>query len=219
MQSKDFIYRLYGRSRLRIKKNIDYNKSKKFIKKFSIQNLKINKNNILDIGSGYGENSILLANQSKDSIVIACDNFFDGNFKLARTAQEQNMNNLYIHNGNVHEFLDKLDQNLYFNSVWILFPDPWPKKKHFKRRLINKLFFEKIYNFLKKNAYIYIATDSKSYLKEILFLIFKIKNQFIWENQKKIDWDYKNTSFAQTKYFKKAIKKGSNPFFIKLRKL
>ena len=79
MQSKDFIYRLYGRSRLRSKKNIDYNKSKNFIEKFSIQNLKINKNNILDIGSGYGENSILLANQSKNSIVIACDNFFDGN--------------------------------------------------------------------------------------------------------------------------------------------
>ena len=219
MQSKDFIYRLYGRSRLRIKKNIDYNKCKNFIEKFSIQNLQINKNNILDIGSGYGENSILLANQFKDSIVIACDNFFDGNLKLAKTAQEEDLNNLHIHNGNVHEFLDKLDHNLYFNSVWILFPDPWPKKKHFKRRLINKLFFEKIYNFLKKNACIYIATDSKSYLKEILFIIFKIKNQFIWENQKKIDWEYKNSTFAQTKYFKKAIKKGANPFFIKLRKL
>jgi len=72
---------------------------------------------------------------------------------------------------------------------------------------------------LKKNACIYIATDSKSYLKEILFIIFKIKNQFIWENQKKIDWEYKNSTFAQTKYFKKAIKKGANPFFIKLRKL
>ena len=219
MQSKDFIYRMYGRSRLRSKKNIDYNKSKSFIEKFSIQNLKINKNYILDIGSGYGENTILLANQSKDSIVIACDNFFDGNLKLAKTAQEEDLNNLHIHNGNVHEFLDKLDKNLYFNSIWILFPDPWPKKRHFKRRLINNLFLVKISKFLKKNAYLNIATDSKSYLNEILFLIFNMKNQFIWENQNKMEWEYKNVYLAETKYFKKAIKNGANPFFIKLRKL
>ena len=219
MHKNKFIYRLYGRSKLRFKKNIDYNKSKLFFEKLSLQNLSINENNILDIGSGYGENAIYLANSFKKSKVIACDNFFDGNYKLANIIQEKKIKNLFIHDGNVHEFLDNLDKKKYFNSAWLLFPDPWPKKRHYKRRLINKFFFEKIYKFLKKNAHLNIVTDSKSYLKEILYLTFQIKNQYIWENQKKIDWDYKNVCFIETKYFKKAIKNGSNPFFIKLRKL
>tara|TARA_Y100001970_G_scaffold289614_1_gene420570 strand:- start:974 stop:1633 length:660 start_codon:yes stop_codon:yes gene_type:complete len=219
MNKKDFIYRLYGRSRLRSKKNLDYNKSKLYIEKFSSHNLKTNANNILDIGSGYGENAIFLANKSKESKIIACDNFFDGNLKIAKLIKEQDLKNLYIFNGNVHEFLDNLEEKSYFNSVWILFPDPWPKKKHFKRRLINKSFFNKISKFLKKTADLNIVTDSKSYLKEILFLTFQIKKHYIWENQNKFDWDYINSAQVETKYFKKAIKNGANPFFIKLRKL
>ena len=74
-------------------------------------------------------------------------------------------------------------------------------------------------NFLKDNGSLNIATDSQPYLLNILYLITHLKKQYIWENQRKLDWDYQNISLVQTKYYKKAIKNGSNPFFIKLRKL
>ena len=74
-----------------------------------------------------------------------------------------------------------LDEHCSKNSiseVWILFPDPWPKKRHFKRRLIDKLFFDKIHKYLKKGSTINIATDSKSYISQILETIHQYKARF-----------------------------------------
>ncbi len=219
MNNNYFHYRIYGRSKGRNKKNFQYDKYRSIIKNRAIKYLKVTDNNILDIGSGYGESTLYLAENYINSTIIACENFFDGNYKLINETEKKQLNNIYIHNGNVHQFLDKLTEGKYFSLIWILFPDPWPKKKHLKRRLINLFFFNKILKYLKKNAKIYIATDSKSYLKEILFLVFQLRNQLIWENQRKLGWDYNNTSLVQTKYYKKAIKNGSNPFIIKLRTL
>ena len=102
--------------------------------------------------------------------------------------------------------------------MWILFPDPWPKKRHFKRRLINVNFFNKVIDFLKKDAMIHIASDSKSYISDILLSIHQVKKQFKWMNQSKNEWDYLNMTLPQTKYFQKALKKGLNPIYLKLIK-
>ena len=219
MNKTSFNYRIYGRSKGRYKKNIKYDKFNLILSKFAIKDLNTNNHNILDIGSGYGENSLFLAENYSEAKVIACENFFDGNYKLVTESEKKSLENLFIYNGNVNEFLDKLTINKYFNSVWILFPDPWPKKRHLKRRLLNMMFFNKIHKYLKDNGSLNIATDSQPYLLNILYLITHLKKQYIWENQRKLDWDYQNISLVQTKYYKKAIKNGSNPFFIKLRKL
>ena len=52
-----------------------------------------------------------------------------------------------------------------------------------------------------------------------MHLLYQLKNEYCWENQKKQKWEYRNATLVETKYYKKAIKNGSNPFFIKLRKL
>ena len=105
------------------------------------------------------------------------------------------------------------------SEVWILFPDPWPKKRHFKRRLIDKLFFGKIHKYLKKGSTINIATDSKSYISQILETIHFIKQDFKWINQSKSEWHYNPEILPETKYYKKALKNGLKPFFVKLEKL
>ena len=93
------------------------------------------------------------------------------------------------------------------------------KKKHFKRRLLNVFFFNKIKNLLKKNAIIHIATDSKSYLSQILGAVYDVQNDYLWLNQNKQEWDYGNLALPKTKYFQKALKNGLNPFYLKLLKL
>ena len=75
------------------------------------------------------------------------------------------------------------------------------KKRHFKRRLIDKLFFDKI-KILKKGSTINIATDSKSYISQILETIHHIKEDFKWINQSKSDWDYNPEILPETKYYK-----------------
>jgi len=211
-------YKIYGRK-------IGRKNNKLFHNEFFNQQLlsinkdiKINKNNILDVGSGNGENAIYLSQKNQQSFIIACDIFFDGNINLCNYLYEFKIKNIKIYNQNVLKLFDNLKLKKCFNEIWILFPDPWPKNRHHKRRLINDIFFKQLYNFLKIKGYVFIATDSISYLNSIIKTIYKNKDLFKWENNTPPEWSYNSLNYANTKFFKKAINSNRVPFFIKLSK-
>ena len=206
-------YRIYGRTKGRKKK---HNNSFLKIKLKKIDN---KKDYIIDIGAGFGESTIKLAKENKDKLVICCEKYIDGLNSLFNKAQSESLDNILIYQGNVHQLLDEYCEDNSIFELWILFPDPWPKKRHFKRRLIDKLFFAKIQKYLKKGSTINIASDSKSYISQILEAIYYVKQDFAWINQKKSEWDYNTKILPETKYYKKALKNGHNPFFVKLEKL
>ena len=143
MHKQSTQYRLYGRTRGRSNKNINIDKYLNLLKKYKIN--KLNKNNryILDIGSGYGETTIYLASKYNNSKIISCEKFIDGNINLIKKIQDHKLKNIYIYDGNANKILDEIEKKEYFEIISIFFPDPWPKKKHFKRRLIKEIFFKK----------------------------------------------------------------------------
>ena len=153
-------YRIYGRKKGRKKRNYDLDQS--FIKSIIKKNIILNEkcNNILDIGSGSGENSIYLSTKFPNSKIIACDAFLDGNISLCKKIFNKNLQNICIYNGSVLEMFDTIRKQNIFDSIWILFPDPWPKTRHFKRRLINSNFMEILCNMIKKNGKVHIGSDS-----------------------------------------------------------
>jgi tRNA (guanine-N7-)-methyltransferase len=205
---------MYGRSKGRGKNNEITNHA------ISIKVKKIDpsKYNIIDIGAGYGESTLAISQTHTGKQVIACEKFIDGINKIAEKTILHSLNNISIFHGNVHQLLDEYCSHSSISEIWILFPDPWPKKRHFKRRLINVNFFNKIRDFLKKDATIHIASDSKSYISDILLSINQVKKEFKWMNQNKNEWDYLNVPLPQTKYFQKALKRGLNPIYLKLIK-
>ena len=207
-------YRLYGRTKGR--KN---NKNNDAFLKIKLINIDDKNYNILDIGSGFGESTIKIAKKNKKKIVICCDKYIDGLNNLFNNAQKELLDNIYIYQGNVHKMLDEYCINNSISEVWILFPDPWPKKKHFKRRLIDKFFFNKLKTYLKHDATINIASDSQSYNSQILRTIYQVKTDFLWVNQSKSEWEYDTNTLPETKYYKKALKNGRKPFYVKLKKL
>ena len=119
----------------------------------------------------------------------------------------------------MHKLLDDFCLPNSISEVWILFPDPWPKKRHFKRRLVDVNLFYKLKFFLKASGTINIASDSKSYISEILKCVHQVKSDFLWINQNKEKWDYNNLNLPNTKYFQKALENGLNPLYLKLIKL
>ena len=207
-------YRLYGRTKGR--KN---NKNNDAFLKIKLINIDDKNYNILDIGSGFGESTIKIAKKNKKKIVICCDKYIDGLNNIFNNAQKELLNNIYIYQGNVHKMLDEYCINNSISEVWILFPDPWPKKKHFKRRLIDKFFFNKLKTYLKHDATINIASDSQSYNSQILRTINQVKTDFLWVNQSKSEWEYDTNTLPETKYYKKALENGRKPFYVKLKKL
>ena len=215
MKQINYNYRLFGRSKGRGKNN----KISNLAKEIELKKINPLKYNVIDIGSGYGESTIELGRRYKEKIFIACEKYIDGINNIAKKNKDELLNNIFIFQGNVNQLFDEYCTNNSISEVWVLFPDPWPKKRHLKRRLINTIFFNKLKKILKKNSIIHITSDSKLYISEILKYIYEIKNDFLWLNQNKQEWNYSNLDLPKTKYYKKALKNGLKPFYIKLLKL
>ncbi len=219
MQDNKFKYRLFGRTKGRSKKKINIENYLSLLEKYNIKNIGSNSKLILDIGTGYGETTIFLSKNFLDYKIIAFEKYIDGNLNLLKEIQNQKIKNIYIYPGNVLEFLEIYRKEDNLESVWVFFPDPWHKKKHFKRRLINTNFLKKIHKSLKKNGEIHIATDSQSYIRAIFNIFFELQNLFIWKNQNNIFYGIKDYYDIETKFYKKAIISGKKPSLFILKKI
>lgn len=214
-----FKYKLFGRFKGR-KRNSE-------ISSLNLQKYQINfendiikqKYNILDIGSGSGENAIKLSSTRTNSKIITCELFEDGNINLYNEIIKKNINNISLFQGNVLEFFDLIQKEKFFNEIWILFPDPWPKIRHHKRRLLNENFLKKIHSYLKKDGKLMIASDSATYLRSIFMNIYKVRDYFVWKNQHVNGWNYQYLDLPKTKFYKKAMKSNRNIMFIELIKI
>ena len=218
MLSGNYSKRLFGRTRGRSKKKIDLNKYHQTVAKYKFQNFDKKFDYVLDIGTGYGETSIFLAKKFLNKVVISCEKYIDGNLILLKNIEKNNIENIQLYNGNVYDVLESTNKKI-FSLVWIFFPDPWPKNRHAKRRLITSDFLKKLHKTLKKNSKIYIATDSTIYLRYILNSIYNCKDHFLWLNQSKMNLSIKSYFDIETKYYKKAIKSQRNPSLFILKKL
>ena len=218
MLKNNYTKRLFGRTRGRSKKKINLKKYYEAIDKYQFIGCDKKLDYILDIGTGYGETSIFLAKKFSDKVVISCDKYIDGNLILLKNIENNKINNIRLHNGNVYDVLETISEK-YFTLVWIFFPDPWPKKKHIKRRLITCDFLIKLHKILKKNSEVYIATDSIIYTRFVLNSIYNCKDYFLWLNQSKMNLDIKDYYDIETKYYKKAINSQRKPSLFILRKL
>ena len=183
MLEDNYKYRLYGRSKGRGKNS----KISKYAKKIQVKNIDQNQYNLIDIGSGYGESVLEFAKKYKNKNIIACEKYIDGINNIAENSKKKLLDNVSVFHGNVHKFLDNYCFNKSISEVWVLFPDPWPKKKHHKRRVIDIEFFYKLKKILKENGTINIASDSKLYISEILKCIYEVRKDYIWVNQNKED--------------------------------
>lgn len=123
---------------------------------------------ILEIGFGMGDSTAEIAEIHTDMNFLGIEVHSPGVGNLLNQINEKGINNLRIIQHDAVEVLDKMIPNNSLTGVHIFFPDPWHKKKHNKRRLIQQPFIEKIDNKIKKGGYIHIATDWEDYATAIL---------------------------------------------------
>lgn len=215
----NYKYKLFGRFRGRKKIKLTsieyYNK----YKVNTIDEYDRNQKYILDIGSGSGENAIALSKKFPSAKIITCELFEDGNINLINNIIENKIENIYLFHGNVLKFFDELKKINIFDQIWILFPDPWPKRRHHKRRLINDIFLKRAHNLLKNSGNMMIATDSPSYMKLILRKVYDFQGFYLWQNQKFDQWDYNHLDLPKTKFYKKALKSNRKSMLFNLIKI
>ena len=128
----------------------------------------------LEIGFGNAENIIFQAINNPNYLFIGSEVYMSGIGTLVSSIKENNINNIKIFSDDIRLLLDQSRKKV-FDSVIIICPDPWPKEKHHKRRLINKSFLEMVHDFMKDDSNIYISTDWENYAESISELFVKNK--------------------------------------------
>lgn len=129
---------------------------------------------ILEIGFGNGEHLRDLAMQNPDKIIIGAEPFANGVAALLSAITNESDNslleqykNIRIHPDDVRLLLKDL-KNINFSEIWVLHPDPWPKVKHEKRRLLNHNFLNLLSNHIGNTGEIIIGTDHWEYYDWII---------------------------------------------------
>ena len=128
----------------------------------------------LEIGFGNAENIIFQAINNPSYLFIGSEVYMSGIGTLVSSIKENNISNIKIFSDDIRLLLDQSPKKV-FDSVIIICPDPWPKEKHHKRRLINKSFLEMVHDFMKDDSNIYISTDWENYAESISELFEKNK--------------------------------------------
>jgi tRNA (guanine-N7-)-methyltransferase len=134
-----------------------------------------NKNNelILEIGFGMGTSTAEIAKSNLNKNYIAIEVHSPGVGNLLKLIQESDIRNLKIIQHDAVEVLNMMIKNDSLDGIHIFFPDPWPKKRHHKRRLIQSDLLKLIAQKIKKSGYLHIATDWEDYALWIIDLLDK----------------------------------------------
>jgi tRNA (guanine-N7-)-methyltransferase len=122
---------------------------------------------IMEIGFGMGEATAIIAKNHPNNGYIAVDVHPPGIGKLLARIVDNDLTNLKVIEDDVHVVLQHMIPDESLDGIHLYFPDPWPKKKHNKRRIVNEGFLQLIHPKLKKNGFIHIATDWVPYAESI----------------------------------------------------
>lgn len=123
---------------------------------------------VLDIGSGNGQVTLALAARHPENDYLAVEVHRPGVGSLIRQAQLAGIDNIRVCCHDVVEILRWQLREACLDEVYVFFPDPWPKKRHHKRRLINPAFISLLATRLKPNARLFIATDWEDMAQQAL---------------------------------------------------
>jgi tRNA (guanine-N7-)-methyltransferase len=167
----------------------------------------------LEIGFGGGEHLIWQARANPDTGIIGCEVFEDGVVKVLSAIEEGGLRNIRLSTEDAREVLRRLP-GASLNRVFVLFPDPWPKKRHVKRRLINRALFDQLARVMPPGGELRIATDIGDYLRTIL-LGLRGQPAFAWRAHGAQDWRVRGPDWPQTRYEAKAGREGRCCYFLR----
>jgi tRNA (guanine-N7-)-methyltransferase len=167
----------------------------------------------LEIGFGGGEHLLSQARRNPDALLIGCEPYEDGVIKVLSAVEAEGLKNIRVHMGDVRDVLRQLSPGS-LDRAFILFPDPWPKRKHRKRRLVNSSLLDFLARALRPNAELRIATDIGDYARTMLEA-FQAEPRFLWQAKSPDDWRMRPSDWVETKYESKAAQAGRRRYYFR----
>jgi len=166
----------------------------------------------LEIGFGGAEHLIHQAAANPHVGLIGCEPFEDGVIKALTAIDERGLHNVRLHPDDVRPLLRALPPAC-LAKVFVLFPDPWPKARHAKRRLVSKSFLDTLARVMPPGAELRIATDIPAYARTVLQAAIP-HPAFRWTAASPNDWRTPWSDWPGTRYEAKALREGRRPMFL-----
>jgi tRNA (guanine-N7-)-methyltransferase len=170
----------------------------------------------LEIGFGAGEHLAWQAERHPRAGFLGAEYFVNGLAGLLREVQARALTNVRIHQGDGRDLLDALPEGS-LDRVFILFPDPWPKARHHKRRFVRKDALDRLAAVMKDGVELRLATDDMGYLRWMLERLIR-HPEFEWLARDSRDWRERPTDWPPTRYELKALRQGRRPVYLRFRR-
>jgi len=169
---------------------------------------------VIEIGFGMGSTTAEIAQDLKDINFIGIEVHSPGVGNLLNLIKKNEIQNLRILQHDAVEVFKAMVADLSLDGIHIFFPDPWHKKRHHKRRLIQEQFLELIHPKLKHDGYLHIATDWEGYAEWIMEII-NVSKYFEFSSD---DFFKKPDYRANTKYESRGVRLGHKVWDFLIRK-
>lgn len=170
----------------------------------------------LEIGFGGGEHMVHQAVLHRDVGLIGAEPFINGVAMLLGKMRREGIDNIRIHPGDARDLMDVLPEGS-IAKAFLLYPDPWPKKKHHRRRFVTPEHLEPLHRALAPGAEFRIATDIPDYVRQAMEEV--PKAGFEWLAERAEDWRRPWDDWISTRYEQKALREGRVPHYLTFRKI
>ena len=171
----------------------------------------------LEVGFGAGEHLLEQAAANRDVGLIGCEPYVTGVVRMVRGLVDARLDNIRLWRDDARLLIDRLAE-ASLSRVFVLFPDPWPKTRHHKRRFISAPVLERLAAVMRDGAELRIATDDGSYLVWILVHL-RASDAFLWTARGPSDWRRRPFDWPATRYERKALEGGRRCIYLRYRRL
>ena len=170
----------------------------------------------LEIGFGQGEHIAAQAQGNRDTLLIGCEPYVNGVSSLLRTIDAEEIDNILIHDEDARVLIDALP-DASVGRLFLLFPDPWPKSRHNKRRFISRPNLVRIARILEDGAEFRFATDHPGYARWALWHTLNHAGME-WPAECAADWRIPPLDWQTTRYEEKALADGRTCTYLTFRR-
>lgn len=169
----------------------------------------------LEIGFGGGEHLAAQARANPDVALIGCEPYVNGVARLLSLIED--LDNVRVVIDDARLLLKALPE-ASLDRIFVLFPDPWPKARHHKRRIVNPETLADMARILKPGGELRLATDIMGYARPMLSATLA-DGRFTWLAERPADWRERPEDWPGTRYEEKARNAGRAPVFFRFRRI
>ena len=170
----------------------------------------------LEVGFGSGEHLAAQAKAHPEIGFIGCEPFINGVARLVRTVEISDIKNIRIHTADARQLIETLPDSS-IERCFILFPDPWPKRRHHRRRIVSPDTLAELARVIVDGGQLRLASDHRDYVRWILFHTLR-QGAFEWCAKSSKDWRTRPSDWPTTRYEEKAAQRGETSIYLEFNR-